>query len=243
MRMRFTFLLFSMVLSAMVLKAQDSQEDTLHSKINVSADIFSRYIWRGLDFGSAPSVQPTLEYAHKCGLTVGYWGAFNFTGTYNEIDLYLTYGIKNFEITATDYFFPVSGVPVFSTQRYFNYNNSTTGHGFEGSLKWKGTEKFPLALQVGTFFYGADKNNQGDQNYSTYIEALYTLEKKAGKLDFFMGFTPQKGLYGNTMGVVNMGVTSYRDIKITDDFTLPMQVSVIANPQVSNIYFVLGFSL
>lgn len=232
----FTLLLFSGISSM-------AQDDTLCSKVNVGADVFSRYVWRGLDYGSAPSIQPTFEYAHKSGLTIGYWGAFNFTGTYNEIDLYLTYGIKNWELTATDYYFPISGVPSARSQRYLNYDNNTTGHVFEGLLKWKGTKKCPLTLQVGTFVYGADKNADNDQNYSTYVEAMYSFEKKAGKFDAFLGFTPAKGLYGNTMGVINMGVTSYREITITDHFTLPMQASIMINPQVSNIYFVLGFTL
>lgn len=240
MKKRFIFLplfLFAMTIGAV------AQSDSAKSSVNVSADIFSRYIWRGLDYGSGPSIQPTLEYVHKSGLTIGYWGAYNIIGTYNESDLYLTYGFGKFEVTATDYFFPISGIPTFQSQRYLNYDNATTGHIFEGLLKWKGTDKFPLTLQIGTSFYGADKKVNGDQNYSTYVEALYTFEKKAGKFDAFMGFTPDAGLYGNTMGVVNIGITGYRNVKISDEFTLPMQASIVVNPQVSNIYFTLGVTL
>lgn len=230
------------LLSVVSLNTVIAQEETTSSEFSVSADLFNRYVWRGLDYGSAPSIQPTFEYAHKSGFTAGCWGAFSVTGSYNEVDLYMSYSLGNFDILITDYFFPVSGIPSARSQQYLNYNNETTGHGFEGAIKWNGTDKFPLTILAGTFLYGADKNIDGDQNYSTYIEALYEFDTKAGRIDAFMGFTPAEGLYGNTLGVVNMGLTTYRDLKITEHFTLPLQASFIVNPQISNVYLLLGFS-
>ena len=29
-------------------------------KFNAAADVMNRYVWRGTDFGSSPSIQPTL---------------------------------------------------------------------------------------------------------------------------------------------------------------------------------------
>ncbi|MFO7723439.1 MAG: TorF family putative porin [Bacteroidales bacterium] len=219
--------------------AQDEEK----SAINTGVDIFNRYVWRELDFGFSPSIQPVLEYAHKSGLTVGCWGAFSTTGTYNEVDLYVGYAFKGFSITITDYFFPVSGIPAAKPEKYFNYQNETTGHLYEGSIGWDGPENFPVSLLVGTFFYGGDKNPEGDQNYSTYAELGYTFETKAGNLEPFIGFTPAEGLYGNTLGVVNLGVSSSRSIKINDRFELPVTTSLITNPQISNIYFVFGITL
>jgi uncharacterized protein (TIGR02001 family) len=229
-----------MLMSAFPLSAQ---EDENGSQFNTTADIFNRYVWRGLDYGSAPSIQPGIEYAHKSGFAVGYWGAFSTTGSYNEIDLYLSYSLSDFDIVLTDYFFPVSGVPSFRMERYLNFDNETTGHGTELSLVWNGTEKIPLTLTAGTFIWGADKNNDGDQNYSTYIEAKYEFDTKAGKLEALMGFTPADGLYGNTLGVINIGLGTSREIKMTDHFSLPIQSAVIVNPQTSNIYLLFGITL
>jgi hypothetical protein len=220
-----------------------SSQEEEKSTINSGVDLFNRYVWRGLDFGSAPSIQPVLEYAHKSGLTVGCWGAFSTTGTYNEVDLYVGYAFKGFSLTITDYFFPVSGIPAVKPEKYFNYKNETTGHLYEGSIGWDGPENFPVSLLVGTFFYGADKNTDGNQNLSTYFELGYTLETKAGNLEPFIGFTPAEGLYGNTLGVVNLGISSSRSIKINDRFELPVTTSLILNPQISNIYFLFGITL
>jgi len=216
------------------------QDDKSSSALNTGVDLYSRYIWRGLDFGSAPSIQPTLEYAHKSGLKIGYWGAFNTTGTYNEIDLYAGYDIAGFSVLFTDYFIPVSGVPSLKPERYFNYDNNNTGHLFEASLSWGGTENFPLTLLAGAFVYGCDKNSDGDQNYSVYAEAAYTFKTKVGDIQPFIGFTPYDGLYGNTLGVVNAGITAGKTINVTDKFDIPITVSLISNPQNGNIHFVVG---
>jgi uncharacterized protein (TIGR02001 family) len=232
----FAFLLFSCHIGS-------AQEDKPVSKFSTGVDLFNRYVWRGLDYGSSPSIQPTIEYAHKSGLKVGYWGSFNTLGNYNEIDFYISYSISSFDLVLTDYFFPESGIPSSKTFRYLNFDNETTGHGTEISLFWNGSEKLPLTLMAGTFFWGADKNVDGNQNYSTYFEAKYEFETKAGALEAIVGFTPAKGLYGNTLGIINMGLGTKKEIKITDHFSLPVQSAVIVNPQISNIYLVFGISL
>jgi len=219
-----------------------AQDDDKKSSFNIGSDIYNRYVWRGLDFGSAPSIQPTLEYAHKSGLKIGSWGAFSTLSNYNEIDLYLAYEFKGISLTFTDYYFPVSGIPALKPEKYFNYNNATTGHVFEGSLAWAGTEKLPLSLLAGVFVYGGDKNANDEQNYSTYLEIAYTFYTKAGELQPFVGFTPAEGLYGNTMGVVNLGLSSSKTIKVTENFEIPVSTSLIFNPQISNVYFLIGFS-
>lgn len=209
---------------------------------NVSADIYSRYVWRGLDYGSSPSIQPTLSLSKK-NFEIGYWGAISTLGTYNEVDLYLKYTLKGFYIVATDYFFPVNSIPATKTERYFNYEDKTTGHIFEGIIGWKGSEKFPLYIFAGTSFYGADKDTSGDNRYSTYAEAGYSFKIKDKSLDVFVGFTPTEGLYGNSIGVVNLGLTGTKKIKINSDFELPAKVSLVFNPQTEGINLIFGISL
>ncbi|MEI7596128.1 MAG: TorF family putative porin [Bacteroidota bacterium] len=213
------------------------------SKVNIGADLVSRYVWRGLDFGSSPSIQPYYEYAHKSGLTLGCWGAMSTLGNYNEVDLYAKYKIKGFSLIATDYFFPTSSNPSVKSQRFLNFGSTTTGHVVEGTLQWEGGEKFPLTILFASYFFGNDKNSDGLNNYSSYAEVNYTFNCKAGATNLFVGFTPYEGLYGNTMGVVNVGLSSKKEIKITDSFSLPVKASLITNPQTSNIYFVLGLTL
>jgi hypothetical protein len=249
------FLIFSLMINPQ-LQAQGSSTDTIAKpeskvKLNVGADIMSRYIWRGTDYGHSPSIQPTLSLTVG-GFEIGGWGAIATNSFYQEIDAYAKYTLRNFSLIVTDYYIPsVTGVSASPDSSYFNYADEETAHSLEGSLLYKGGEKLPLWLQGSVFFYGNDKRwgyeaakDTTNQTYfSTYIEAGYTLAIKETSADFFIGFTPWAGAYGNTLGVVNLGVTGYRKIKITENFALPVKASLIFNPQSSNVYFAFGITL
>lgn len=250
------YFLFSLTLILWLtgsLRTVSAQEKECKSKLDLSADIMSRYIWRGLNLGgSSPSIQPGLEYS--CGnLAIGAWGAYSFNHaiTSQEADLYASYTIADlFNITATDYFLPseVDSIP----NHYFNYKKDETGHVFELSAKFLGTEKVPLSLMVATNIYGADaKKSNGNNQYSTYIELGYSFNVKETGCNAFLGFTPTKpdtqkgetGYYGNGPGVINLGITATKAIKVTDAFSLPVSASLITNPQAENIFLVFGISL
>ncbi len=235
-----------------VVQAQDEPK----IKLNSGADIMSRYVWRGTDFGSSPSIQPGLSAAFG-NFTLGAWGAFainNFSQA-QETDLYLTYTLKEkIDITFTDYFFP-NEMPG-AVNNYFEYNDTLTSHVFEGSLKWKGTDKLPLTLLVAANVYGADaRHDDGSLFYSTYIELGYS--GKSGETDYelFAGFTPNKptdddkavgitrSFYGNTMGFVNLGCKVKKEIKISSEFSLPVSTSFMFNPMAENVFLVFGFTL
>lgn len=240
--------------SAVSAQTKDTSKITKDtSKINVTTDFFSRYIWRGLDYGKAPSIQPTLSFT-KGGFEIGAWGAFSTTGSYHELDPYAKYTLKGFTLTFTDYFVNNNAMDPNNT-KYFNYSQWTTNHVFEGSLQYKGPDKFPISILVATYFYGNDKKVKIDssnlsnitttvsQNYSTYIELGYTVKCNNKSFDTFLGLTPFLGAYGNTFGVINVGITCYRNIDISNKFSLPVKASLIVNPQARNLYFIFGFTL
>jgi len=64
------------------------------SKFNVTADFMSRYIWRGLDYGKSPSIEPTLSFT-KGGFEIGAWGSYSTSGSYYELDPYVKGISKN----------------------------------------------------------------------------------------------------------------------------------------------------
>jgi hypothetical protein len=247
--------LFSSTLKSENAFAPDSTKgkDTTTSKIklNIGSDIVSRYIWRGCDYGNSPSIQPTLSLS-KGNFELGCWSAVATNSFYKEVDLYAKYTLKKVSLLITDYYVPsVNGTPASPDNRYFIYDDKTTAHSFEGSLLFKGGDKFPLWLLGGVYFYGNDKrwgchlkkDTTNETYYSSYFEAGYTFAIQENSADLFLGFTPAAGAYGNTIGIVNVGVTGYRKIKITKDFELPLKASLIFNPQASNVFFALGITL
>ena len=223
------------------------------AKLNVGADIFSRYVWRGQDYGQSPSLQPSISIV-KGGFEAGVWGAYASNGGYSETDPYIKYTLKGLSLILTDYFIHneqySNNINQLKSSNFLHFDDKTTPHIFEGALQFKGGEKFPISIYAGTFFYGLDKgwgydstkDAKGDNYYSTYVEFGYTFNCNERKFDLFLGLTPFEGAYGNGFGVVNTGITGYRNIKITSDFELPVKATVAVNPQSENIYFVFGIT-
>jgi hypothetical protein len=271
MKKRFTayFLVALLVFPVVRVFSQDAvqaEEKAPGASVGLGADLVSRYIWRGKDYGNSPAIQPTFSVS-VAGFKAGVWGCYAFgqsskkindtttvnMGHYAEFDLYVSYTFKWFTLQVTDYFFPNSLSPN-DGNKYYNYKNATTGHTFEGSLMFAGPEKFPLQLSVNTLFYGADKNKDSlgvygmgsDNNFSTYIEAAWIFKVKKIGVDLkpFIGGIPfGSGWYGQDAGIVNLGMTASKAIAITDRYSLPVYVSVITNPKDESVFFVFGLTL
>ncbi len=224
----------------------DPAIETKKSNIDIGADIQSRYIWRGLQLGgNSPSLQPSIQVSSG-KFAFGTWGAYSLGGVnaIQEADLYLTYTPSDvLSFTITDYFFPTEGV----LNNYFNYDGDTTGHVFEAMVSFAGTESFPIALTLATNFAGAgDKDANGDQAFSTYIEASYSKTIGDTEYSLFAGavFADNAGYYlTDGSGFVNFGLGVSKEIKITDSFSLPINVALTFNPDQENIYLTFGFSL
>ena len=223
------------------------------SKTKVTADLVSSYIWRGCAGYSplqgqnllAPSIQPTLAW-DKGNFELGAWGSSDFTGTYKEVDLFASYTIKQLTFTFTDYYWNLDWLK----NNYFDYRKDSTSHILEASLTYK-LKKIPLSIQLATMIYGADRKATDikQNNYSTYLELIYTLPVGDDKIDLTAGMTPTDGYYGDGYGgtggfaVVNLGATSYRTIKVSKDFEIPLKASLYANPQHQKLYLVIGITL
>jgi hypothetical protein len=232
--------------------------------INLGADLVSRYIWRGRDYGNSPAIQPNFSFTAG-GFKIGAWGSYGFApysekindsttaamGNYAEFDPYISYTWKGFTLMVTDYFFPNPLSPN-TGNKYFNYKNSTTGHIIEASICYSGPAGFPLQVTAGTMVFGADKGKDSlgvygkgsSNNYSTYIEAAFQFTVKGIGLKPFIGGIPfGSSTYGPYGGIINAGFTASRSIPVTREYSLPVFTSIITNPQAQSIFFVFGISL
>jgi len=67
-------------------------------KVNVSMDLVSSYIWRGVRQGNGPALQPTLEI-NVGRFTLGAWGSYYFADeNHSEADLYATLSLGDFTL-------------------------------------------------------------------------------------------------------------------------------------------------
>ncbi len=249
---------------------QDSTK-TSNVSFDFGADLVSRYVWRGTQLGDAsPAIQPGVSVGIG-GLEIGAWGSYTMGGVnpYQELDLYLSYTFADMiTVTLNDYFFPIEGLADSVDYKYFNYKEKETGHILEASVSFNGTENFPLSILLAVNFYGSDAQKINDDpnsanfnqedgiQYSTYAEIGYSTTINEVGLDAFMGLAlnnPKKadanngyfgetGFYGEGFGVVNLGLTALKEVKITDKYSLPLSASIITNPQAEKVFFVFGIT-
>lgn len=233
------------------------EEESSESAFSFGADVYNRYIWRGINLGgNAPAVQPGIEVAlGKTGLAVGAWGSYTLSDNLvQEADLYLSYSpIDMISVAVTDYFFPTDGI----NNDYFNYKDDETGHTIEAMVSFNGTESIPVSLMFAINVYGFDAlKPDGEKAHSSYLELGYSKEIKGAELSLFAGATltdadntdtpdiEETGFYGQTgPALINLGLGLSKEIKITESFSLPVSSSLIFNPDAGNIFIVFGFTL
>jgi hypothetical protein len=112
MQKRELILVTIIMVKLMIATQMNAQDTEKVSDFNVSADLYSNYIWRGSKLGQGPSVQPAVKFV-KRSLTLGVWGAFDASG-YSEVDPYISYSLPvGLSFGLTDYYYP--DLPVFET--------------------------------------------------------------------------------------------------------------------------------
>ena len=187
----------------------------------------SRYIWRGLDFGDSPSIQPYMEYS-RGGLTIGTLAAYPFTSDMgvNEHDVYASYAFGSLEFGVTDYFFPDGA-------NYFDYGVEGN-HVIEPYVSYSGLVSLLVA-----------GNMRNDPHNSVYFEVGYSMKVDDLDVAFFTGGTTgHADWYGSEgAGLLSVGLTATKEVPVTSEFSLPLFVSYILNPNAQKTYLVFGISL
>ena len=218
-------------------------------EINPGADIVSRYIWRGLNVNDAINVQPSLSLAVS-GFSAGFWGSYSFSDKSSgnefdqEIDTWIGYDFE-FEngmsvgAIITDYYFSLAGI---KWGNWNNYDNpeGAGAHIIEAGLSLSGPESFPITLSGYFNFYNDAGNN-------TYFQIDYSPTVAEIPLSFFIGAaggsTDNPGYYGTEkLNVINVGIGASKSVKVTEDYSIPVSVTFIINPNAEISYLVFGLT-
>jgi hypothetical protein len=190
------------------------------------ADVASSYVWRGTQFGNGPHVQPWMSLGYG-NLELGAWGSVPLTagdgGT--ELDLYVSYDLGPLALTVTNYTFPNTSPA--SKGAYVD------GEGlFEGDyLEVSGSGSVgPIDLTVGYF----------TELEALYIEAGFSI----GVVDVAIGYAGEddSDWYVSEAGLCNISVGGSKEVKITDDYSLPLFGSLVYNPDAESAFLVFGMS-
>ncbi len=201
---------------------------------SVGADVVSRYVWRGTDYGESASVQPALSFSAG-GFEVGTWASYamNPEGAFaNEHDLWLSYTAGAITFGVTDYYFPNAGFD------FFDFDGDGEGaHLIEPFVSLSGPSTFPMTFYAGYFAHN-------DPDNSVYLNATYPFAIDGVDLSFGVGASAtESALYGTDgFGIVELNLAASKSIPITDGFALPINVAYVLNPYAEKSFLVVGLS-
>lgn len=204
-------LVFASVLAAGALEAQT---------VSVEADVVSRHVWRGTDYGESMALQPSVSF-EAWGLEIGGWGSYAVaSGSHaNEINLWLSYSYRNFTAGVTDYYFPAPGAVGLLDR---------AAHAHEAFVSVTGPETFPLVLFGGVLFDGEYTPVYAEVSVPVTDLREVQVTAHAGAV------STESGFYGTDgPALVNIGVTATKTLHLTDSFKLPASVAFIVNPDQS----------
>ncbi len=235
MKTKKKLLLITLSMLSFIFTVSSAQDDDDESPFSFGADFVNRYIFRGLDFGSSPAIQPSLEFTLG-RFSIGAWGSYAFISTPSgiEADLYLSYSFDfGLSLSITDYYFPGeqlklrndSTISPVRTGNYFNYSNN---HFFETSAM----------QEIGDLYLQA---NYGAYNMKSaiYIEVGYGFKY----VNLFAGAGNELYSVTGKFNIVNLGITASKEISLNKQYAIQLSSSVILNPDTEQIHLVFALGL
>ena len=229
--------------------ADSAKADRLEAAIE--ADLVSRYVWRGQDYG-AVSLQPTLALSYK-GLSLEAWGNVGLSDPHDDEEIELTLRYEHscgLHVALTDYWMAYgkraidSGEVSDPDNRYFCYSSHSTNHVFEANI---GCDFGLFSLDWFTNFAGDDSRTvNGHRQYSSYMEANIPFTLASCDWTATVGAVPFKtGYYDRADGfaVVNVSLTAEKALPMTRNFSLPLYAGLAANPSDRKAYFFFGLTV
>ena len=194
---------------------------------DTGVDFYSTYIFRGVAF-SGPSIQPYVEFSTG-GFSIGAWGSQGIDGLasegslgFQEMDLYATYEFDfGLSIGLTDYYYPGTD--------YFDSGS----HAIELNLGFE-LDNFSLS---GNYMFN-EAEGAGSAGSDLYFEAGLSF----GSVDIFAGAGDGWHSMDGDFALVNVGLATTKEIKITDSFSIPLTGAAILNPDTEQFYIVVGIS-
>jgi hypothetical protein len=198
--------------------------NAMSQDVDMGADFVSSYLWRGLAYGG-PSVQPWIELGFG-DLAFGAWGSFDFVSNApSENDYYVSYSLSDLSLGVTDYYY----------RSTFSEVSDTAGsHAFELNLGYA-----MGALSLSANYILNEAPAAGSVGSDMYFEVGYTI----GNVDVFIGAGDGWHSTDTEFTVVNIGISASKEIKVTEDFTIPVTGAIVVNPDADVSMFYVGFSL
>ncbi len=223
---------YLVVLFSLQANAEGKEKSRLSLFANI--DFVSRHSWRGGLEGNALAIEPTVELGYR-KFAIGMWAAATIDDEYKELDIYLSYfPVKGLTLSLFDYYCPPQKL---SEAKFSDFK---TWHLLDAIIMYN-FEKIPLKLTCATVIGGMD------DEYSTYLEAMYTFPVPIGKNNEVIALvagTPYKGIYASKADFVNTELIMKHTFNFNKGkFSMPIYGRLIYNPHRNKTYFIVGVSI
>lgn len=213
-------------------------------QFNVSMDVKNMHYWRGLRVSDGFVTAPMVGYYNE-GFAVFAWGGLSVDGQYKEVSQIVSYTTGNFNITLLD-IFNFTGAP---DADYFNFQADETNHITDLSIAYDFTDNIPLRLMFASVIYGNDRDSNGDNRYSSYLEATLPFVRETfvvspyAAVGFALNSADDNSLYGaNAFDLVNIGLRVSRPVTL-GSYTLPVTGTLGFNPSLKQASVEIALSL
>jgi hypothetical protein len=213
------FGLLFLLSAVLIISFSPTETKAQSDNLSLGADYVTTYVWRGVAY-SGPSFQPYVEYSTG-GFAIGAWGSQGYDG-FQEMDIYAGYTVGGFYIGVTDYYYPPSG--------FFDYGEDES-HALEINAAYE-IDSFSLSGNI------IPQAGAGASGTDLYFEAAYSFENAALAVGAGDGWHSTD----TEFALVNITLSTSKEIEVTEKFSLPVFGSVTLNPDAEVFYIVAGFS-
>lgn len=228
------FITYLFALFAIALFSSGSFQTAKAQKLSTGVDLYSTYVWRGVAY-SGPSIQPYVEFSSG-GFSIGAWGSQGIDGSvadgtvgFQEMDLYAGYSFDfGLSLGITDYYYP--GTP------FFEYDGDAASH----AIELNGGYEIDIVSLSANYIVNEAPLGAGSAGGDLYFELGLAIDDNA---NIFVGAGDGWHSSDGDFNLVNLGIGTSKEIKVTDSFSLPLSGSAILNPDTEQFYIVVGLSL
>lgn len=204
--------------------------------IDTGLNLTSRFIYRGLDLGSAPQIQPRIVVSYQ-QFEFGAWGSHPLADTpdaanYKEVKFWLNY---TFDLDAIALTTMVENHYDANTN-LFDFDQATTSHVLQASARLAQTADAPLDLTVGYTFFGGPANTiYTELGKSFTAGALGMRAFVSGQYADGAGFVDLG--YNDKLVMNQIGISATRALSISSETEFPLTIALVTNPKTERIFF------
>ncbi|WP_172826821.1 TorF family putative porin [Flammeovirga sp. SJP92] len=196
-------------------------------QFSAGADLVNHYVWRGIDYGYSPAIQPDVELNYK-GFYVGGWGTYAFlkSNAVYEFEYRVGYTFEKIGLSlqVIDYVYSTATFDSPKTTHHVDQDESSIGHSFE----------LGVIQRIKDFHFAGYINFSEDNDI--YVEVGYNYKG----FELIVGAGNHEYTLNDNFNLVNVSLTKTFDLKLTEKYSPSLFCGTVYNPDASAVHLIFG---